>query len=150
MKISNVRGVLEKKWLDPRKNDQIKEVVFQIYHCGTREEPHSIWRACHPRIPGICIVLQDTAMQQGTSQDHPGIVRMLSIPESIVLPCNRVHQGSSWIPGILSILGSLCQVICELHSCLQSHPCCRVSRFPSCALVPVSFHLCLESRPLPL
>ena len=53
-KISNVRGVLGKTRLDPRKIDQIKVVVFQIYPCGTGEKPQSIWRACCKAIDESC------------------------------------------------------------------------------------------------
>ena len=54
MKTSNVRGVLGKTRLNPRKIDQIKEVVFQIYPCGTGEKPDSIWRACCKAIDESC------------------------------------------------------------------------------------------------
>ena len=54
MKISNVRGVLGKMRLDPRKIDQINKVVFQMYPCGTGEKPDSIWRACCKAIDESC------------------------------------------------------------------------------------------------
>ena len=53
-KVSNVKGVLGKKKLDPEKLYQIRNVTFQLYPCGSGENEDACWKNCCKAIDESC------------------------------------------------------------------------------------------------
>ena len=63
-KVSNVRGVLGKKQLNPVKLAQIKEATFQLYPCEYGESLDNCWRACCKAIDESCRRFNKTREKQ--------------------------------------------------------------------------------------
>ena len=53
-KISNVRGVLGKKRLSPRRLGRIKNATFQMYPCVSGENETATWTACCKAVDETC------------------------------------------------------------------------------------------------
>lgn len=53
-RISNVKGVLGKKQLDPEILSQIREATFQMYPCDSGEKQDTSWRVCCKAIDESC------------------------------------------------------------------------------------------------